>query len=152
MQLTDLLEPGRVVVDLRVTSKHGLLEALARLLAPPGVDLAVLEALSERESLGSTGFGRGVAIPHARLDGLSRPVAVFVRLEEPVDFDSADGMPVDCVFGLLSPEQAGAVHLQALAAISRLMRDDRMHQRLSSAPDADALYAVLVNVIDRDAA
>jgi PTS system nitrogen regulatory IIA component len=112
----------------------------------------VQERIEERESLGSTGFGRGVAIPHARLDGLSRPVAVFLRLEEPVDFDSADGMPVDCVFGLLSPEQAGAVHLQALAAISRLMRDDRMHQRLSSAPDADALYAVLVNVIDRDAA
>lgn len=112
----------------------------------------ILERIEEREKLGSTGFGRGVAIPHARLDGLTRPVAAFFRLEQPVDFDAADGMPVDCVFGLLSPEQAGATHLQALAAISRLMRDERMHERLTAAPDADALYALLVNVIDRDAA
>ncbi|MFD2779959.1 PTS sugar transporter subunit IIA [Novosphingobium pokkalii] len=139
---------------IRAESKAQILDTLADCFAAVyRLDRAqVQERIEERESLGSTGFGRGVAIPHARLDGLSRPVAVFLRLEEPVDFDSADGMPVDCVFGLLSPEQAGAVHLQALAAISRLMRDDRMHQRLSSAPDADALYAVLVNVIDRDAA
>lgn len=112
----------------------------------------VLERIEDRERLGSTGFGRGVAIPHARLDGITRPVAAFFRLTEPVDFASADGMPVDCVFGLLSPEQAGATHLQALAAISRLMRDERMHEKLVSAPDADAIYALLVNVIDRDAA
>jgi nitrogen PTS system EIIA component len=112
----------------------------------------VLERILEREALGSTGFGRGVAIPHARIAGLARPVVVFLRLEEPVDFDAADGMPVDCVFGLLSPDQAGVVHLQALAAISRLMRDERMHARLIAAPDADAIYALLVNVIDRDAA
>lgn len=112
----------------------------------------VLERIEEREKLGSTGFGRGVAIPHARIVGLARPVAAIFRLEEPVDFDSADGMPVDVVFGLLSPEQAGATHLQALAAISRLMRDERMHERLVAATDSDALYALLVNVIDRDAA
>jgi len=112
----------------------------------------VLERIEERETLGSTGFGRGVAIPHARLEGLARPVAAFFRLEKPVDFEAADGMPVDCVFGLLSPEQAGATHLQALAAISRLMRDERMHERLTNAPGADAIYALLVNVIDRDAA
>jgi PTS system nitrogen regulatory IIA component len=142
------------VGTIRADDKPAILRQLAdRFAAVYGLDVhTVMERIEERERLGSTGFGRGVAIPHARLDGLSRPVAVFLRLEEPVDFDSADGMPVDCVFGLLSPEQAGAVHLQALAAISRLMRDDRMHQRLTSAPDADALYAVLVNVIDRDAA
>lgn len=112
----------------------------------------VLERIEEREALGSTGFGRGVAIPHARIEGLSRPVAVFFRLDQPVDFAAADGMPVDCVFGLLSPAQAGATHLQALAAISRLMRDERMHERLVSAPDAEAIYGLLVNVIDRDAA
>ncbi|WP_225207389.1 PTS sugar transporter subunit IIA [Novosphingobium huizhouense] len=112
----------------------------------------VLERIEEREKLGSTGFGRGVAIPHARIDRLVRPVAAFFRLEQPVAFDAADGMPVDVVFGLLSPEQAGATHLQALAAISRMMRDERMHERLVAAPDADALYALLVNVIDRDAA
>jgi PTS system nitrogen regulatory IIA component len=70
----------------------------------------VLERVEERERLGSTGFGRGVAIPHARLDNLPRPVATFFRLENPVEFEAADGMPVDCVFGLLSPEQAGATH------------------------------------------
>jgi hypothetical protein len=83
----------------------------------------VLERVEERETLGSTGFGRGVAIPHARLETIPRPVAAFLRLEKPVDFASSDGMPVDCVFGLLSPEQAGATHLQALAEISRLMAD-----------------------------
>jgi PTS system nitrogen regulatory IIA component len=147
------IDPHAVRV-IRAESKAQILDTLADCFAAVyQLERAnVQERIEERESLGSTGFGRGVAIPHARLDGLARPVAAFLRLEEPVDFDSADGMPVDCVFGLLSPEQAGAVHLQALAAISRLMRDDRMHQRLSSAPDADALYAVLVNVIDRDAA
>jgi len=112
----------------------------------------VLDRIEEREKLGSTGFGRGVAIPHARIAGLTKPVAAFLRLERPVEFDAADGMPVDCVFGLLSPDQAGATHLQALAAISRLMRDEKMHEKLASASDADALYGLLVNVIDRDAA
>jgi len=147
------IDPQAVRV-IRATSKAQILETLADCFAAvyqlDRVD--VLERIEERESLGSTGFGRGVAIPHARIDGLARPVAAFLRLEEPVEFASADGMPVDCVFGLLSPEQAGAVHLQSLAAISRLMRDDRMHQRLNGAPDADALYALLANVIDRDAA
>ena len=100
----------------------------------------------------STGIGRGVAIPHARIEGLSRPVAVFLKLEHPVDFDAADGMPVDCIFGLLSPEQAGAMHLQALAAISRMTRDERMHEALVAATDVEALNGLLVNVIDRDAA
>ena len=135
-------------------SKAQIMTILAdRFGAVYGLDPAhVLERLAEREALGSTGFGRGVAIPHARIGGLARPVAVFLRLQKPVDFAAADGTPVDCVFGLLSPDQAGAVHLQALAGISRLMRDDRMHARLLAAPDADALYGLLVNVIDRDAA
>jgi nitrogen PTS system EIIA component len=113
---------------------------------------AVLRGILERENLGSTGFGRGVAIPHARIDGLSRPVAAFLRLSTPVDFNAADGIPIDLVFGLLSPETAGAAHLHALASISRLMRDERMHQSLTRAPGAEALYGLLCNVIDRDAA
>ena len=108
--------------------------------------------IEDRERLGSTGFGRGVAIPHARVEGLNRPVAVFLRLEAPVDFDSADGIPVDFVFGLLSPAAAGAAHLHALAAISRIMRDERMHDALVRAPGAEALYGLLCNVNDRDAA
>ena len=139
---------------IRADSKAQILTTLAACFADAYAlePSHVLERILEREALGSTGFGRGVAIPHARIAGLARPVAVFLRLEKPVEFDAADAMPVDCVFGLLSPDQAGAVHLQALAAISRLMRDDRMHDRLSAAPDADALYALLVNVIDRDPA
>lgn len=112
----------------------------------------VLAAIEDREALGSTGFGRRVAIPHARLPGLRRPVAVFLRLNAPVDFEAADGMPVDLVFGLLSPENAGASHLHALAAISRMMRDDRMHQALVEAPGPEALFGLLSNVTDRDAA
>ena len=141
---------GTVAVD----SKPAILAALAQRFAAVHdlpADL-VLERLEEREKLGSTGFGRGVAIPHARMPDLARPVAVFLRLESPVAFDSADGMPVTLVFGLLSPEQAGAAHLHALAAISRMMRDERMHMALEEAPNAEALYALLANVIDRDAA
>ncbi len=139
---------------IRAESKAQILSVLADCFAGVyALDHAhVLERVLEREALGSTGFGRGVAIPHARIAGLSRPVAAFLRLERPVEFAAADGMPVDCVFGLLSPDQVGAVHLQALAGISRMMRDDRMHARLMAAPDADSIYAQLVNVIDRDAA
>lgn len=135
-------------------SKTAILDVLAeRFAGVYGLDKAqVLDRIEERERLGSTGFGRGVAIPHARLESVSRPVAVFLRLTSPVAFDAADGMPVDLVFGLLSPEQAGAAHLHALAAISRMMRDEAMHSALVQAPGEEALYGLLSNVIDRDAA
>ncbi len=137
-----------------VTSKQAVLELLAqRFSGAYELDTAhVLDRIEERERLGSTGFGRGVAIPHARIDGLARPVAVMLRLEAPVNFDSADGLPVDLVFGLLSPETAGAAHLQALAAISRMMRDEAMHLALRQAPGSEAIFGLLSNVIDRDAA
>jgi PTS system nitrogen regulatory IIA component len=142
------------VGTVRADTKAAILDRLAARFAEV-YDLdheAVLARIEQREKLGSTGFGRGVAIPHARVEGLNRPVAVFLRLEAPVDFDSADGMPVDFVFGLLSPENAGAAHLHALAAISRIMRDDRMHAALIRAPGVEALYGLLHNVNDRDAA
>ena len=112
----------------------------------------VLECLEERERLGSTGFGRGVAIPHARIPGISRPVAALLKLRQPAQFAAADGMPVDLVFGLLSPENSGASHLHALAAISRLVRDESMHDALSDAPDEEAIYGLLTNVSDRNVA
>lgn len=147
------LDPQAVRM-VRADSKQQILADLSRCFAQVYMldGEVVTDGIDEREKLGSTGFGRGVAIPHARIDGLERPVAAFFRLENPVEFASADGMPVDCVFGLLSPSQAGATHLQALAAISRMMRDERMHERLVSAPNAEALYGLLVNVLDRDAA
>ena len=142
------------VATINADSKQAILHNLADCFASVyHLDAGeVLERIEERENLGSTGFGRGVAIPHARVTGLRRPVAAFLRLENPVDFRAADGMPVDLVFGLLSPENAGAVHLQALAAISRIARDDSIHTALAEASDAETLFALLSNVTDRDAA
>jgi PTS system nitrogen regulatory IIA component len=147
------LDPA-AVGTIGAARKDQALEALAeRFAAVYGTDkAAVLERIEERERLGSTGFGRGVAVPHARIAGIPAPVAAFLRLESPVAFDAADGMPVGIVFGLLSPEQGGAAHLQALAAISRMMRDERMRTSLEAAPDSEAIYGLLCNVIDRDAA
>jgi len=113
---------------------------------------AVLEGLETREKLGSTGFGRGVAIPHCRNSRVRKPTLAVLRLEHPVDFAAADAQPVSLVFGLVSPENAGATHLHALAAISRLMRDEAKLQALADAPDGEALYAVLTNQFLRDAA
>lgn len=147
------LDP-EAVATVKAADKAQVLGALAdRLAQVYGLDRSeVLERIEERERLGSTGFGRGVASPHARTPGVASPLAAFLRLETPVAFDSADGMPVNLVFGLLSPEQGGAAHLQALAAISRTMRDERMRANLEAAPDDDALFGLLCNVIDRDAA
>ncbi|MXO60486.1 PTS transporter subunit EIIA [Altererythrobacter salegens] len=153
MNVHFFLEPQDVAI-VAATSKDAILEMLARQFAG-SYDLNaddVLERLQEREALGSTGFGRGVAIPHARVTGVNRPVAVLLKLKDPVDFGAADGMPVDLVFGLISPEQSGAAHLHALAAISRLVRDERIHEVLSEAPDAEALYSLISNAADRDAA
>ena len=136
------------------SDKPTILAALAHLFAEaygvPADD--TLEALDERERLGSTGFGRAVAIPHARTPFVRRPVAALIRLEQPVDFDAADDLPVELVFGLLSPEQAGAAHLHALAAISRLTRDEAVADQLLAADEPEALYAVLANTSERDAA
>lgn len=135
-------------------SKDAILERLAdQFAAIYAVDRPLLlSRLKAREELGSTGFGRGVAIPHARLPGLKRPVSAFLRMAAPVDFGAVDGAPVDFVFALVSPEQAGATHLQALAAISRTMRDERMYERLVNAASPEELYGILSNVTDRDAA
>jgi nitrogen PTS system EIIA component len=140
------------------TSQAGSKAAILRELADRFADVydldrdLVAKVIQQRESLGSTGFGRGVAIPHARIPDLHRPVAVLLRLDAPVDFDAADGIPVDIVFGLLSPENSGTAHLHALACISRMMRDERMHEMLVEAPGAEALYGLLANATDRNAA
>ncbi|MDE1468121.1 PTS sugar transporter subunit IIA [Aurantiacibacter sp. D1-12] len=148
-----VLKPESVALTSAET-KREILELVAQTFAKAwDLDASlVLEHLEERENLGSTGFGRGVAIPHARFPGINRPIATVIKLEKPVDFNAADGLPVDLVFGLLSPESCGATHLHALAAVSRLMRDERMHDALSDAPTAEALYSLVNNVTDRDAA
>lgn len=142
------------VASARLNSKRDVLERVADLFATVyGVDHDhALEGLEEREALGSTGFGRGVAIPHARSNEVRRPTVVGLKLESPVDFKAADGMPVDLVFGMLSPENAGATHLHALAALSRLVRDEAMREALSEASDCEALFALLDNQLASDAA
>lgn len=153
MELNYTLSPHALAI-VTAGSKVAILEQLAeRFAAAYRLDRdLVLDALDEREKLGSTGFGRGVAVPHARIDGINRPVTVFLRLTAPVAFDSADDLPVELVFGLLSPASAGATHLHALAEISRLMRDEALHEALLGAESTEALYALLTNVSDRDVA
>jgi len=147
------IKPEAVSI-IDAVDKHAILQKLSETFAASyGLDASyVLEHLEERERLGSTGFGRGVAIPHARIGGIQRPVSALLKLRHPAEFAAADGLPVDIVFGLLSPENSGATHLHALAAISRLMRDERVHEALSDAPNQEALYGLLTNATDRDAA
>ena len=138
----------------RLETSQQILSELSQLFARVyGLDPdEVLEGLEQRETLGSTGFGRGVAIPHCRSAAVSRPTMALLKLDRAVDFKAADAIPVSLIFGLVSPENAGASHLHALAAISRLARDEGMLSALSDAPDAEALFAVLTNQFLRDAA
>lgn len=154
MTLDTLLAPDAVVAVLRATSKKQLLNDLAG-RASDRLGLAprdVFDALMERERLGPTAMGRGVAIPHARMKGVERIAGVFARLEKGVDFDAADGAPVDLVFLLIAPENAGADHLRALARVSRLMRDEGRCAKLRATADAAALYAILVEDLSSNAA
>ena len=146
--------PLEAVASVAARDKPEVMKLVAQHFADVyGLDVvSVFDALDEREKLGSTGFGRGVAIPHARMPDIQRPMAVLLRLESSCEFGSADGMPVDLVFGLLSPANAGVTHLHALASISRLIRNEDTHRLLSEAPTAEALYALVTNAVDRDAA
>ena len=112
----------------------------------------ILASISEREQLGSTGFGQGVAIPHGKIEGLTRIYCLFARLAEPIDYKAIDGKPVDLVFLLLSPPDAGAEHLKALAAISRVTRHLPTLEKMRGARSRDALAAVLLAADERDAA
>jgi nitrogen PTS system EIIA component len=152
--LSDLLGPDAVTTDVAVPNKKALLQQLAQAAARlTGVDgKHVLERLVERERLGSTGFGGGIAIPHGKIDGLDRVVGLFARLSEPVDFQAIDGMPVDLVFLLLSPPDAGVEHLKALARVSRRLRDRGFVAKLRGAGSNDALYALFAHADTRDAA
>ena len=142
------------VVFARLDAKPKVLASLARIFASVyGLDeIATLESLEQREVLGSTGFGRGIAIPHCRSAGVRRPTLAILKPDAPVDFQSPDAVPVSLVFGLVSPENAGATHLHALAAISRLTRDETMMQLLLDAETPEALYALLTNQFLQDAA
>ena len=145
MELAEMIGPKDVVANLRVTSKKQAIQELARraaeLTGQP--ERAIFEVLIERERLGTTGVGHGIAIPHAKLAGLERLHGMFARLDKPIDFDSIDEQPVDLIYLLLAPETAGADHLKALARVSRLLRDRATCEKLRGCDGADALYALL---------
>jgi PTS system nitrogen regulatory IIA component len=152
--LSDILSDKAVDADLVAANKKGLFQQLAaaaaKLTGVPAKTIAT--ALSAREKIGSTGFGAGCAIPHARIEGLPRVFGYFARVETPVDFQSIDTLPVDLVFLLLSPPDAGADHLKALARVSRVFRDPQIVAKLRGARSKDALYALLAGGEARDAA
>ncbi len=154
MQLADLLSDGSVAAGLVVGNKKALFAHLAQVAEREyGLKAGdVVERLTERERLGSTGFGNGVAIPHGKIAGLEHIVGLFVQLEKPVDFQAIDDMPVDLVFCLLSPPDAGAEHLKALALVSRWLRDPAFVAKLRGAGSSDAVLAVISAAQARDAA
>ena len=145
MHPSSFISPDSVIPSLKAKTKKQLLQELsARASRLTGLsERDIFDVLWQRERLGSTGLGHGVAIPHAKHPGIKRIVGVFARLAEPIDFDAMDGDKVDIVFLLLAPEGAGADHLKALACISRLLRDGQAVEKLRASRDEAALYAVL---------
>ena len=145
MDLMTILKPEAVKVVSAASSKKRLLHAVAD-LAESVYQLdatVVVEALLERENLGPTGVGHGVALPHARLSGLNSVVGAFILLEKPVDFSSVDRQPVDIAFALFAPEDAGVEHLKALALVSRTLRETSLCNKLRANQDASTLYSIL---------
>jgi len=145
MPLTDLVAPQAVVPALKVNSKKQAIQDLAvRAAELTGQsEREILEILQQREKLGSTGIGNGIAIPHGKLPKLERLFGLFARLDRPIEFEALDGQPVDLIFLLLAPESAGADHLKALARVARLKRTPDTAKMLRDSRDAEAIYAVL---------
>ena len=145
MHLGDLISPEAVLPSLKTNSKKQLLQELsaqaARIAGLPERD--IFDILWQREQLGSTGLGQGVAIPHGKVPGLNKIYGIFSRVETPIDFDAVDDQPVDLIFALLVPEGAGADHLKALAQVSRLLRNQEVCEKLRGSDNADAIYALL---------
>lgn len=154
MHIADILSPVAVRSAPQVASKKRLFHDLADLAATAyGLSAAtVLDALQERESLGPTGVGQGVALPHARLHGLDQVKGLFIRLERPLDFDAVDRQPVDLVFALLASSSGGVDHLKALALVSRTMRNPELRERLRANADPVALHALLASATTTKAA
>jgi len=145
MEISMILKPEAVRVLSAVSSKKRLFQELGAIAdAAYGVrDNDAVDALQERESLGPTGVGHGVALPHARLDGLDRVVGAMVLLEKPIDFDAVDRQPVDLIFAIFAPDDAGVEHLRALARVSRTLRDASLCAKLRANSDPATLYTIL---------
>jgi PTS system nitrogen regulatory IIA component len=146
MLLSDLVAPNAVIPALKVNGKKQALQELAARAArlTGQGERTIFEVLLQREKLGSTGVGNGIAIPHGKLPKLEHLFGLFARLDRAVEFEALDGQPVDLVFLLLAPEAAGADHLKALARVARLLRDPDVARKLRESRDAEALYAVLM--------
>lgn len=146
MDLSDLISQGAVLASLKAKSKKQVIQELASKAAElTGLtEREIFDTLLQRERLGSTGVGHGIAIPHGKLNRLDKLVGLFARLEKPIDFDALDDEPVDLVFLLLAPESAGADHLKALARIARQLRDTSVTSRLRETADAEELYTILI--------
>lgn len=147
MPLTDLVAPNAILPALKVNNKK---QALQELAARGAVlsgqnERAIFEILTQREKLGSTAVGNGIAIPHGKMQNLTRLFGLFARLDRPIDFEALDGQPVDLIFLLLAPEGAGADHLKALARVSRLLRDKATCEKLRGTDSAEGLYALLTD-------
>jgi nitrogen PTS system EIIA component len=145
MEISDLLAPNSVIPAMKAHGKKQLLQELSARAAPLAKmpDRRIFEILNERERLGTTGVGQGIAIPHGRIAGLDKIIGVFARLENSIDYDAVDNQPVDLVFLLLAPEDAGADHLKALARVSRLLRNQTVCEKLRAAKKPEAIYAIL---------
>lgn len=145
MEIADLLAPEAVLASLKISGKKALLQEMAERAAKlTGIpERRIFETLIERERLGSTGMGQGIAIPHGRIAGLSKIVGLFARLDTPIGYEAVDDQPVDLVFMLLAPEGAGADHLKALARVSRLLRNKQTCEKLRAASKPEVLYALL---------
>lgn len=159
MTLSDLLARDCVAVDLKVTSKKQLVQEMAELIVNCGCMVNapintrdIVNAAMERERLGSTGVGSGVALPHARIEGLDKVKVALARLETPIEFESIDDRPVDIAVLLLAPPEAGSEHLRALAQISRRLRNEEVRGRLRRAPDAQSLYVTFIDEAQASAA
>lgn len=154
MEIAELLGEKNVIYNLRATSKKQALQELARRAADiVGIhERAVFDVLMDREKLGTTGVGNGIAIPHGKLPNLERLYGMFARLEKPIDFSAIDEQPVDLIFMLLAPESAGADHLKALARVSRLLRDKTVCNKLRGADGDEALFAILTETKETNGA
>jgi PTS system nitrogen regulatory IIA component len=152
--LLNHLTPDCVIPSLKAGSKKQVLQELARKAAEltSQDESVIFDVLLERERLGTTGIGHGIAIPHGKIPALDRVYGVFARLERPIDFDSIDEQPVDLVFLLLAPSDCGADHLKALAKVSRLLRDRMLCEKMRGSTGADAIFALMNQVEDRTAA
>lgn len=148
MELSNLISLETIYPNMKASSKKQLLQELGSIVkdkvGKPIFEIA--SVLMERERLGSTGVGHGVAIPHGRFSELDQICGVFVKLDKPVNYDSIDDQPVDLIFLLLAPEEAGADHLKALAKVSRIFRDQAICAKLRGADNSDAIYAILNSV------